>query len=239
MDIRDYEEDTMYKSIVTQEHRNINLILAYKTNLNKFFIYKRDFVPLTNDYNLTGLQSIDIVKQKTGFGYKKFFKCPYCGQQRQNLYFVEDELKFACRSCIKTNIYKSRTNLYDGDIENIISYKTIKIMRHLKADTHHISMYNLIGNIPNRPKYMNQEKYAIAVKRLYFLHYMWEQCVTIKYGSAVGIYSTLGELSVRDINDMLEKKNTEFVYEHFLFPEYHREAFEYLESYEECSYLED
>lgn len=228
MDIRDYEVDTMYKSIVKQNHRHIKLILTYKTNSNKFIIYRQDFKTMSNDYTLTELQSIDVVKQKTGFGYKKFFKCPHCEHKRQNLYFVEDTLNFVCRECIDINIYSSRTNLYDGDVKNVILYKSIKIMRSLKTEISHISMYTLIENIPYKPRYMRQDKYELAVKRLYFLHWMWEQCYTAEYGPAVGITPKLDKLNVQEINEMLQEDNTNFVYEHFLFPQYHREAYEAL-----------
>jgi len=232
IDIKDYEADAIYESIVVHNHKDISLIQTYKTNLNKFLIYRQDFKIMSNDYTLTELQSIDIVKQKTGFGYKKFFKCPYCGQRRQHLYFVAGELKFACRSCININIFRYRCNLYDGKVSNVISYKVAKIMRDLKKDNSY-SMYNLVENIPDKPKYMRWEKYALSVKRLYFLHWMWEQCMTAEYGPAVGIYPQLDELSVRDISDMLEEENTNFVYEHFLFPKYHREAYEALKALED------
>jgi hypothetical protein len=225
IDIRDYEADIMYKSIVEHNQRNINLILTYKTKLNKFIIYRQDFKTISNDYTLTELQNIDIVKQKTGFGYKKFFRCPYCGQRRQNLYYLESELKFACRSCISINVFRYRCNLYDGKVSNVISYKVAKIMRDLKADNSY-SMYDLLEKIPYKPKYMRWEKYALSVKRLHFLYWMWEQYMTAKYGPAVGIYPQLDELSVRDINDMLQEDNTNFSYEHFLFPKYYRTAYE-------------
>lgn len=239
IDIRDYEADIMYKSIVKQEHSDINLILTYKTNSNNFFIYRQESTLSNNKYTLIELQSIDIVKQKTGFGYKKFFKCPYCGKQRQNLYFAESELKFACRSCININVFRYRTNLYDGNVVNVISYKVAKIMRELKADTSHVSMCDLIEHIPAKPKYMRWDRYSLSVRRLYFLHWMWEQCMTAEYGPAVGITPKIDDLTVRDVNDMLKEENTNFVYEHFLFPQYHREAYEILKALEDKGLIDD
>lgn len=233
IDIRDYEADTMYRSTVVQGDKHVNLVMIYETQSSKFIIYRQDFKLRSNDYILTRLQVIDIDYQKTGFGYKKFFRCPYCGERRQNIYFVASELKFACRSCININVFSYRCNLYDGNVANVISYKVAKIMRELKGNTSQASMYNLIENIPDRPKYMRCDKYELAVKRLYFLHWMWEQCMTKEYGPAVGIYPQLDELSVRDVNDMLEAENTHFVYEHFLFPQYHRKAYEALRALED------
>lgn len=233
IDIRDYEADTMYKGIVVQDNKNVNLVMIYETNKDKFIIYRQDFKIMSDDYSLTELQSIDIVKQKTGFGYKKFFKCPFCGQRRQNLYYSESDLKFACRSCININVFRYRTNLYDGNVANVISYKVAKVMKELNANTSHVSMFNLIEHIPDKPKYMRWDKYEISVKRLYFLHWMWEQCITKEYGPAVGIHPYLDELTVRDINDMLEAENTHFVYENFLFPQYYRGAYELLKTLED------
>lgn len=113
-------------------------------------------------------------------------------------------------------------------MENIIRYKTIKILKCLNADYKRIGMYNLLTSIPDRPRYMRNEKYALLVKKLHFLYWMWEQCLVIKDGPRVGIHSSLEPFSVRDINDMLEENNVNFVYEHFLFPKYYREAYEIL-----------
>lgn len=238
VDIRDYEEDNMYKNQVTQWGKAINIMLIYKTNLNKFFIYKQEYIQTNNRYVLTELQNIDIVKQKTGFGYKKFFKCSDCGHKRQNLYFVEDELKFTCRACISVNVYRQRTNLYDGDVKNVIIYKARRLMDYLKTNTKY-SMYDIRSNIPDRPKHMRQEKYAIAVKRIYFLYWMWEQCYTAEYGPAVGITPKLDKLNVQEINEMLQEDNANFVYEHFLFPQYHREAYEVLKALKDKGLIDE
>ena len=63
--------------------------------------------------------------------------------------------------------------------------------------------------------------------------------MTKEYGPAVGIYPQLDDLTVRDINDMLEEGNTNFVYEHFLFPQYHREAYEVLKELEDKGLIDD
>lgn len=238
IDVRDYEADNMYKGIIVHNHKHVNLIQTYNTKLNKFIIYRQDSKTMSNDFSLSELQRIDIVKQKTGFGYKKFFKCPYCGQKRQHLYYVESEFKFVCRSCISINVFKYRTNLYDGNVANVITYKVAKIMRDLKADNSY-SMYDLVAKIPQKPKYMRWERYEISVKRLYFLHWMWEQCMTAEYGPAVGITPKIDDLTVRDINEMLEEENTNFVYEHFLFPQYHRRAYEALKELENKGLIDD
>lgn len=227
IDIRDFEADTPSRTTILIERKHTRIVFIYKTNSNKFLIYRQDFKFMSNDYILTELQSIDIVKQKTGFGYKKFFKCPYCGKRRQHLYFatdLKDTPVFACRDCIVSNVYKYRTNLYDGgNGECLIYYKVAKLLKELNAPIERgtmprIFMCGLLSDIPKRPKYMREEKYALTIKRLHFIYWMWNECMCGKQ-----------KYNARDINDMLEKKNVEFVYEHMLFPEYYKEAFEILE----------
>ena len=59
------------------------------------------------------IQDIFISKQKTGFGERKFFVCPECGERRTKIYCYENKEVFKCRSCLGKNIYSERCNLYD------------------------------------------------------------------------------------------------------------------------------
>ncbi|NRT92265.1 hypothetical protein [Clostridium beijerinckii] len=210
-----YIEITGFEQGYNYINKESNLFYDYMNN-DKMIIYKGNEL----------LNKIGISKQKTGFGYKRFFICPVCKERHTRLY--DTNKGFVCRNCLDVSIYSARKNMYDENIKNVIKYKTMKLFKKLSDPIPKFCMYDLIEHIPDKPKYMRWDKYELAVKRLYFLHWMWEQCMTKEYGLAVGIYPQLDELSVRDINDMLEAENTHFVYENFLFPQYYRGAYEYL-----------
>lgn len=56
---------------------------------------------------------LPITKQKTGYGYKRFFLCPSCSQRVQYLYLRDGEVA-KCRYCLPQRIYKARTDVYPG-----------------------------------------------------------------------------------------------------------------------------
>lgn len=75
-------------------------------------------------------ERIEVAYQKTGFGFKRFFKCPYCGTRRKYLYPVGIG-RFDCSNCVERNVYAYRINIYDESIENVIRYKILKLLKDL------------------------------------------------------------------------------------------------------------
>ncbi len=56
-----------------------------------------------------GLQrTVSFLYQKTGYGKKRFFCCPFCLKRVQKLYFVGNE--YICSECGKVNPYKGIRN---------------------------------------------------------------------------------------------------------------------------------
>lgn len=170
---------------------------------------------------------IEIAYQKTGFGFKRFFKCPYCGTRRKYLYPVGIG-KFACSNCIERNVYAYRTNIYDGNIEEVIKYKIIKNLceldfdldklgtmniRDINRDT--VNVFNLLRNIPSKPKYMRWSKYEEICKRIYFLDFIYWQVVN----------GRIKNLKAKELKDMLNKNNVNFVYENIIAPIYFKEIY--------------
>lgn len=71
-------------------------------------------------YTLSG-KHVEITKQPTGFGSKRLFICPTCGDRRAKLVILQN--KVFCRGCAPFNIYRQRQNLYDeGGYDLIVWY---------------------------------------------------------------------------------------------------------------------
>ncbi|MDQ0150682.1 hypothetical protein ACFO6R_11475 [Eubacterium multiforme] len=170
---------------------------------------------------------IEVAYQKTGFGFKRFFKCPYCGSRRKYLYPVGIG-RFACSNCLERNVYAYRTNIYDGNIEKVIKYKIIKNLFELDFDLdklgtmnirdinrNTVNMFNLLGNIPSKPKYMRWNKYEEICKKIYFLDFIYWQVAD----------GRIKKLKVKELKDMLNKNNVNFVYENIIAPIYFKEIY--------------
>ncbi|MGU8559118.1 hypothetical protein ACV3P1_12745 [Clostridium perfringens] len=218
IDISSIKEDKPVKIVLLMEYRHINLVFFYKTN--KRYIEVKQLYYTYSGSNYIDKSIIEVDYQKTGFGYRKFFKCPHCGKKRKYLYPVGIGL-FACRDCIERNVYAYRTNIYDENIENIIKHKIIMKLLKLNFDLNLIStmnindigrktvnMLNLLANIPDKPKHMRWDKYALICKQIHFLYFIYLKVVN---GDMKG-------LRTRELNDMLNKTNVEFTYDNILAP---------------------
>ena len=170
-------------------------------------------------------ERIEVAYQKTGFGFKRFFKCPYCESRRKYLHPVGIG-RFACSKCVERNVYAYRTNIYDGNIESVIKYKIIKNLcelnfdldklgtmniRDISRDT--VNMFNLLRNIPSKPKYMRWIKYEEICKQIYFLDFIYWQVAD----------GRIKNLKVKELRDMLNKDNVNFAYENIIVPIYFKD----------------
>ena len=222
--ISSIQEDKPVKIMLLIEHKYINIVFFYKTNktTNKSYIEVKQLYCSYNGLNYIDKSTIEIYFQKTGFGYRKFFKCPHCGKKRKYLYPVGIGL-FACRDCIEPNVYAYRTNIYDENIENIIKYKILMKLLKLNFDLKFIlpmninnidkktvNMFNLLSNIPDKPKYMRWNKYELICKQIHFLYFIYWKVVN---GNMKG-------LKVKELRDMLNKNNVEFAYDTIIYPSY-------------------
>lgn len=71
-------------------------------------------------------------------------------------------------------------------------------------------MINLLSNIPNKPKYMRENKYETICKQTYFLEFI--------YGEVLS--GRMEKFKAKELNEMLDKDNVDFVYENFIVPRY-------------------
>lgn len=190
-------------------NKKFNLVYDYKSN-DEMIIYKDNII----------LNRIGITSQKTGFGYKRLFICPKCNTRHTRLYLTGKG--FICRNCTDVDIYAARKNMYDEDMQIIIRLKIAKLLKTLKGVKGYVPI-DVSDCIPcEKPKYMRDERYSITVMRIYFLDWIYWQ---IQGGNTY---------TIREINQMLEEENTRFVYEHMLFPQYCKAAYEYLKNSDIC-----
>lgn len=157
----------------------------------KDYLDNKDYININNS-------KIYIDKQKTGFGYKSFFLCPECGERRTKLYSKEAEMtNLICRSCIDTNIYKNRTDLYDEGGTELIEYKFYTFLQHINYKNALTNMhipfdYRFYWN--TKPKYMRYDKFNLILKQLTALSAMRDVIILQKY-----------KYNVKDINKVLDK----------------------------------
>ena len=62
-------------------------------------------------------RTVNLAYQKTGYGQKRFFICPYCGKRTEHLYIVGDHLK--CRVCSGVKKYEGIQNNTKGGYDEI------------------------------------------------------------------------------------------------------------------------
>ena len=211
IDISSIKEDKPVKIVLLMEHRHINLVFFYKTNkkTNKSYIEVKQLYYTYSGANYIDKSIIEVEYQKTGFGYRKFFKCPHCSKKRKYLYPVGIGL-FSCRDCIERNVYAYRTNIYDENIENVIKYKISLLFDKLGSDLRRITVFNLLISIPDKPKYMRWSKYELICKQIHFLNYIYHEIIN----------GRIKRFKARELKDMLNKINVEFVYDRIIYPSY-------------------
>lgn len=158
------------------------------------------------------IQEILISKQKIGFGQKKFFVCPECGQRRTKIYCYENREIFKCRSCIGKNIYSERCNLYDGGGTALIEHKFFKIISELDlretSKKKHIPFDSrYYGSC--KPKNMRYERFELILKQLTALSAMRDTVIlqkcsySTKYVNGLLNSNSLKKLNLIDIPDAI------------------------------------
>ena len=147
--------------------------------------------------------TINIVKQKTGYGYKRFFECPNCGARVRYLY-LEDTFK--CRHCLGHSVYSGTKNIYPGG-DTYLCRLMLKIAKKYGIKFKVPFDYRL--HALERPKYMRHDKWMKVMYQLQTLENMrfniWLSGGTIeikviKHYLNEGLYDfTLQELQQRII----------------------------------------
>lgn len=113
---------------------------------------------------------IELLEQRTGFGYKKLFVCPRCGAIRANLY--GDEQGIGCRGCLTYRPYRRIQNTTNGIDDRRLLYTVEKIARKNGLEISDWASFDPLEYIANdrRPKYMRHERFGLAVAKIGILN---------------------------------------------------------------------
>lgn len=127
---------------------------------------------------VTGTDEVlNIVRQKTGFGYKRFFICNRCNERRERLYLFTNTLNVYCRSCSPINIYRGIQNTTKGGTE-YIEYRMKRLAKDYKINFKY--PFNYMLQSLSRPKYMRHEKWREGLRKLQILENMRFQTIIYK-----------------------------------------------------------
>lgn len=227
LDIRSFKEiNKFYKTTIINPVLRKHRTYIFKRLNNKINLYRYKIG--SNKVEFTG-KYIDLCKQKTGFGYKSFFICPYCGEVRAKLYYSNEADELRCRSCINENIYKYRTNLYDEGGTDLIYYKMFKLAKSIGIDSKDLEFpFEPLKYIWNKPKYMRRDKYETVIRQLIILE-QWRMNVII--------FKT--KYSTKYINELLENIATQSYEDMEYFPVNIIKEIEFSKAYRPLSILSE
>ena len=193
--INKFYKTTIINQVLRKHRTYIFKRLDHKINLYRYKIG-------SNGIEFTG-ESIDLCKQKTGFGYKSFFICPCCGEVRAKLYYSNEANELRCRSCINENVYKYRTNMYDEGGTDLIYYKMFKLARSIEIVEDLKFPLEPLKYIWSRPKYMRHDKWEIVIRQLIILEQLRMNAINFKTKySAKYINELLENIALQSYEDM-------------------------------------
>lgn len=120
----------------------------------------------------TKYPKVHLSYQKAGFGSKRFFICPHCGERREYLYIVQNTL--ACRNCLTISPYWGIQNTTKGG-HTYIEYKMNKLARKYGIKIKYpFSYYQLLLDKPKNMHYATWERVA---RQLQILENMRNQAI--------------------------------------------------------------
>lgn len=168
----------MRKGFIDQYHRlDIRSIPRELNKKGYVFLPKGYKIELITyqDHITVAEEEIYIDTQNTGYGSKRFFVCPYCGESRQYLYYHNNTFK--CRFC--ANLRYRCTNEYKDGFEPI-DRKIKGICDKLKVENY-LDYLNLENRWPPKPYKMRWKTYSDLIFKLRFYQTKrgekWLECV--------------------------------------------------------------
>ena len=151
---------------------------------------------------------VELAEQKTGYGMRKFFLCPCCGNRKVKLYFVRDA--FRCAKCGKIKLYRERQNGTKGGYREI-QYRMIRY-----GEKHNINVSFPFYYLEYyRSDQMGNEEYRAALMVLQALENMRLQNILFKtvYKKDVmdkvlaGTHPLLSKVTLKDMQTKLYRFN--------------------------------
>lgn len=149
----------------------------------RYFVAVEDIKAITNIANASAADflcndkpvHVELARQKTGFGYKAFMVCPWCGSRRVELYMYHDEL--ICTDYYPVRVYKTRQDSTDGGYEEI-GYRMNRLAARYGIQIEQPFFYYQM--IFKKPKYMHQNTWEHILRQLQLLANMRFQALFFK-----------------------------------------------------------
>ena len=117
----------------------------------------------------SGQVIVQLTKQRTGFGYRRYFICPSCGRKCGKLYVTASGLY--CQCCTPLDPYKTRRNLYDEDSARLIAWHMDKLVATI-SDTRIEYPFNYFRYPIDPPQGISRRKYRETLLRLQIMENM-------------------------------------------------------------------
>lgn len=103
-----------------------------------------------------------FAEQRTGYGVRKLFYCPSCGERRMKLVITTGGIY--CHGCAPFNVYRRRCNLYDNGGESLVTYHMQKLAASIGITIQWPFCYR--DYLLDKPRGMRWERWQRTMKQL-------------------------------------------------------------------------
>ena len=116
---------------------------------------------------IKGGATVTLTHQRTGFGVKRLFTCPYCGRRCAKLLKIDGYVPIFCPVCIPINRYRHRRNLYDSGNDSLIRWHMRRLAEKNGMDIK--IPFCLISHLDKCPPTMRFATYLRTLEKLHKL----------------------------------------------------------------------
>ena len=106
---------------------------------------------------------VQIILQRTGFGYRRYFICPFCDSKCGKLHRISKKLH--CPSCTPLDLYAYRRNLYDEGGTTLIVWQTKRLARKIGITDIRFP-FDLVDYLDTQPPGVSWRRYIKTLERI-------------------------------------------------------------------------
>ena len=113
--------------------------------------------------------TVSMTRQRTGFGYRRYFLCPTCGRKCGKIHPANKRLY--CQRCTPINLYGYRQSLYDEGGTGLIVWRMRKLVKTISSQPIKWP-FHYYDYLLEKPPKMRHKKYRDTLMRLQILENM-------------------------------------------------------------------